>query len=213
MDLLSKKAKIDLGTLLLNARLINQGALEAAIKIQGMVEDGKISEDDAPAALAKHHAKGASIDTILTEEEIKTIHENSTTILAGGAKGGGGAPGTASDGKPQAPGARTPQQLRAALDLLIEAGIISEDDITTASKVRAKHGGDTIGILQAANKFDKHTFDAAIICLPMAREGLMKKENIIIALNYCLRSRVTFDTALDELGWPNPRKLRKDLPL
>jgi hypothetical protein len=34
----------------------------------------------------------------------------------------------------------------------------------------------------------------------------MKVEQCIIALNYCSRSRVGFDAALEELGWPNPRK-------
>jgi hypothetical protein len=95
---------------------------------------------------------------------------------------------------------------RAAFDLLQKAGLLKEDDIKSASQVRSKHGGDMVQILQAANKLDATTFKAASTCVPLIRDNKMKAEQCIIALNYCSRSRVDFETALDELGWPNPLK-------
>jgi hypothetical protein len=102
-------------------------------------------------------------------------------------------------------------QAKAAFDLLVKAGLLTESDINAAAAARAKVGGDMAQLLQSAGKLDKQTFDAAVICLPMIREGFLKLEQYIIALNYCSRSRVDFDTALEEMGWQNPRKLRKDL--
>ena len=90
---------------------------------------------------------------------------------------------------------------------------MTEADIKSASEIRKKHGGDIIQILQSAGKLDKYTFESAVACLPLIELGLMKMEQIVIALQYCSRMRVDFDTALDELGWQNPRKLRTDLKL
>ena len=111
------------------------------------------------------------------------------------------------------PNKKPKRNLKPAFDLLEKAGILSSDDVKDALAVRKKHGGDLVGILEAANKLNRKTVDAAFICLPLIREGLMKSEQCIIALNYCSRMRVGFDEALDEMGWQNPRKLRSDLPL
>jgi len=105
------------------------------------------------------------------------------------------------------------RDLKGAFDLLQKAQLLTESDITTANNVRKKHGGDLIQILEAAGKCNRKTVDAALLSLPLIREGLMRIDQVIMALNYCERMRVTFDDALDEMGWPNPRKLRTDLPL
>lgn len=97
--------------------------------------------------------------------------------------------------------------------MLQKAGILTESDVKDALDVRQTIGGDLVSILESAGKLNKKTVDAAFVCLPLIREGLMKTEQCIIALNYCSRMRVGFDEALDEMGWQNPRKLRTDLPL
>jgi len=146
----------------------------------------------APRALYGFHSKGQAIGEYLPDFDAVKLPKTEAQQRA-------------------APRPRTGNELKPAFDLLQKAGIITENDLNVAMGVRQKHGGDLIQILDAAKKLDRKTLDAAIISLIMIREGLMKLEQCIIALNYCSRSRVDFDTALEELDWPNPRKLRKDL--
>ncbi len=232
MSLISKTQTLDIGTLLLNAHLIKQSTLEAALKIQGMVDDGKLDPEIAPAALERFHGEGSKIDNYLTGDVLEKMRDKAkqapaappvkpappqASALAGGAPGAPGAQGA--DGKQAAPvkkGQKSPeeiQKIRNAFDLLKQAGIITDTDIQTAQTVLRKHGGDIVEILVSAGKFDKNTFEAAHIVRPLIDATLMKLEQAIIVLNYCCRSRVDFDTAIDEMGWQNPRKLRTDLNL
>ncbi len=229
MSLISKTQTLDIGTLLLNAHLIKQSTLEAALKIQGMVDDGKLDPEIAPAALERFHGEGSKIDAYLSGDVLEKMRDKAkqapvvpppkpTTAQA--SVPAGGAPGApAADGKQAAPvkkGQKSPeeiQKIRNAFDLLKQAGIITDTDIQTAQTVLRKHGGDIVEILVSAGKFDKNTFEAAHIVRPLIDATLMKLEQAIIVLNYCCRSRVDFDTAIDEMGWQNPRKLRTDLNL
>lgn len=227
--LLDKRANILLGTLLKEAGLINEPTLEAALKLQELVREEKMTPEQAPDALKRLHTLGANIEQYLAPSDTTPSYTppGGTSVTPKGTPTQGGAkpgqpgapgakpaqPGAAPGAKPGQPGAKPVRDLKGAFDLLIKAGILTESDITTAQNVRNKHGGDIVQILQAASKVDTKTVDAAVICLPLIREGLMKQEQCIIALNYCSRMRVAFDDALEEMGWQNPRKLRSDLPL
>ncbi len=191
-NLVSKRAKIQLGKLLLESTLISEVTLDAALKLQTMVEEGLCSPEQAAKGLFKFHSKGQAIGEYLTDFDAVVLPEVQKK-------------------KPNEVRAHSGAQAKAAFDLLVKAGLLSESDINAAAATRAKVGGDMAQLLQSAGKLNKQTFDAAVICLPMIREGFLKLEQCIIALNYCSRSRVDFDTALDEMGWQNPRKLRKDL--
>jgi|AGTN01.1.fsa_nt_gi hypothetical protein len=222
--LLDKRPNMLLGSMLQEAGLISEPTLEAALKLQELIRDEKIPPERAPAILKRLHSMGGNIDQYLTPDD--TISDGRRTSSekvkrpsappAGGGGGGGGRPGGPPAGAPSGAPAAGPdgkRNLKPAFDLLQKAGILSEDDIQDALAVRKKHGGDLVGILEAAGKVNRKTVDAAFICLPLIREGLLKMEQCIIALNYCSRMRVGFDEALDEMGWQNPRKLRSDLPL
>ncbi|HMP50252.1 MAG TPA: hypothetical protein PKD05_01715, partial [Candidatus Melainabacteria bacterium] len=164
------------------------------------------------SVLKRLHQMGADIDQHLTPEDLirkPKKRPSEATPAQTQAKPRPTAP-QASQG-PE--GEKPKRNLKPAFDLLEKAGILSPDDVKDALAVRKKHGGDLVGILEAANKLNRKTVDAAFICLPLIREGLMKSEQCIIALNYCSRMRVGFDEALDEMGWQNPRKIRTDLPL
>lgn len=217
MSLLAKGQTIDLGTLLLNSHLVKQASLEAAIKIQGMVEDGKLDPEIAPLALERFHGEGAKIDQYLTGDVLEKMREKSkqpASLPPPPAPVKEKPPESAAP--PRKPGQKSPeevQRIRLAFDMLKKAGIISDQDIETAQNVLRKTGGDIVQILISANKFDINTYEAAQIVRPLVDNGLMKMEQVIIALNYCCRSRVDFDTAVDEMGWQNPRKVRKDLNL
>ena len=85
------------------------------------------------------------------------------------------------------------------LELIRQAGLITEQDIETASKVRAKHGGDVGLILVSAGKIEKLTIDSAKVCLPYIETGRIKKEQAIMALHYCQRTRTSLEAAFKEL--------------
>jgi hypothetical protein len=116
----------------------------------------------------------------------------------------GAAASSSSRGQPMDP--EKQREMHATFDLLQKAGLLSETDLKTAQAVRSKHGGDMVQILKSAGKLEIKTYDAALICIQLIHVGKMKVEQCIIALNYCSRSRVGFDEAMEELNWPNPRK-------
>lgn len=209
--LIDKRCNVLLGTLLKEAGLISEPTLEAALKLQEMVRDEKMTVEKAPEVLKRLHAMGSSIDQYLTKGDLeknplqyKPSQEAPKPPASSQSQQAAGAAGAISSGG---------KDLRGAFDLLQKAQLLTESDITTATNVRKKHGGDLIQILEAAGKVHSKTVDAALLSLPLIREGLMKIEQVIMALNYCERMRVSFDDALDEMGWQNPRKLRTDLPL
>jgi hypothetical protein len=196
-NLVSKRAKVQLGKLLLESTLISETTLDAALKLQTLVEEGLCTPDLAAKGLFKFHTKGQAIGEYLTDFDAVVLPPVQKRL---GGKVDANAVRSHSSG-----------QAKAAFDLLIKAGLLTDADINAAAAARAKVGGDMAQLLQSAGKLDKITFESAVTCLPMIREGFLKLEQCIIALNYCNRSRVDFDTALDEMGWQNPRKLRKDL--
>ena len=204
-SLISKRSKMQLGKLLVDASIISPATLEAALKIQELVEDGAILADTAPSALQKWHTKGGSIGEFVNKPELEVEQpEDKKRAKIGEIPEVSKLPITPP---------KSAAEARGAFDLLKKAGILTDTDIKAASEVRRKHGGDIIQILQSAGKLDKYTFESTIACLPLVELGLMKMEQVCIAVQYCSRMQVDFDHALDELGWQNPRKLRSDLNL
>ncbi|PWU00499.1 MAG: hypothetical protein C5B53_04005 [Candidatus Melainabacteria bacterium] len=211
MNLLQKRPNITIGTLLTEAELITEPTLQAALKIQDLVRAGRLTSSRAPEILKLFFSMGAAIEDYIDPSDFVAN------------KAGGKSEAARSEpakvqpqpGQPAAPAAAqappSPQviELRQAFDLLIKSSLLTEDDIKTANEVRKKHGGDMRNILQAAGKVDSKTMQAAIICGHLVKDNLMKVEQCIIALNYCSRSRVGFDEAMEELHWENPRKTTK----
>lgn len=187
MSLIAKRSEVTLASILVESGLLTSHSLDAAMKLQEMVEDKNLSTRDAARVLAKHHSKGAGIEQYVAQ----TLREMN-------------------DLPSDRAGQSAPQQgnmipVKEILDLLVKAGVITPNDINTANEVRKKHGGDMSKILAAAGKVDEKTFEAAVICLPLIRDGKMPVEQCMIALQYCSRMRVSFDDAVAEMNWPNPR--------
>jgi hypothetical protein len=220
--LLTHNANILLGELIFEAGLITEPTLEAALKVQEFVREERMSPTQACEILKKHHGLGASIDNYLTPEDFDIESGNTKTAKKPlGTKGPSlSAAKTASAGNnaaavktgakpsniPELPKAEKIKLQLASFDLLQKAGLLKNDDLQSAHAVYKKHGGDIVQMLTAAGKMDATTYKAAEACIPLIHDNKMKVEQCIIALNYCQRSRVDFDSALDEMGWENPRK-------
>jgi hypothetical protein len=217
--LLTHNANILLGELIFEAGLITEPALEAALKVQEFVREERMSPTQACEILKKHHGLGASIDNYLTPEDFDIESGNTKTAkkplgtkgptvsaVKPAGSGAGAAKAGAKGNEPELPKAEKIKLQLASFDLLQKAGLLKNDDLQSAHSVYKKHGGDIVQMLTAAGKMDATTYKAAEACIPLIHDNKMKVEQCIIALNYCQRSRVDFDSALDELGWENPRK-------
>lgn len=95
-------------------------------------------------------------------------------------------------------------------ELLALAGFVTADDITKAVELSSKNSALIGKMLLVTGMIDEPTLHAALRCQFLLREGFLKPEQAIIALNLCARSQISFDDALSELGWTMPTRLKKE---
>ena len=211
MGLLEKRPNILLGTLLTDAELITEPTLDAALKIQDLVRESRIDASRAADILKHYFSMGAAIEDYIDPSDF--IKKKETSAAGQAASTTMPRPAARPAPKPEPkPRVLFPpvdkEDLTIAVDLMVKAGLLAQNDVDTATKVLAKHNGDIREALLAADKLDLSTLEAALICASLVRVSSMESGQCIIALNYCSRSRVGFDEALDEMGWENPRKSR-----
>lgn len=87
------------------------------------------------------------------------------------------------------------------MELLVRCSLITAHDKETAFAVQKKHGGQPGQILVSAGKLHLKTYLAAIEGDAMLRQNRIKLEQVIIALNYCARTRMNLSDAIKELGF------------
>jgi hypothetical protein len=233
-DLITKRPNVLLGDFLVDTGLIPATTLEAALQLQEMVRNGSLSTTQAAEAVRRAHNRGGEMeqfspstppsDTSVVKVNAPPLGEilveaglirvnilkaalNLQEVVRTGALtkdeaveafiqehfGKAGKQGT---------GESTHDQN--ILELIIKAKLILPGDLDAAIAVKKKHGGEVAKILEAAGKVDKITYEAAGRCQTLLEEKRLKIEQAIIALHYCQRSRVSFDDAIDELGWEKP---------
>ena len=229
-DLLRKRPNLFIGSFLTDAGLIPDSTIQAALRLQDMVKSGTLSTAQAAEAVRRAHERGGTIDPhyftasvvdkdvrvnapplgqilveagLITPSTLKAALNLQDVVRTGAmtkedAIAGFTREHFGADEKGEGKKERDAEQ---AIDLLKQAGLLSEKDVEAARAVRKRHGGNINKILQAAGKLDMKTFDAALKCKQYVREDRMKVEQTMILLHYCQRSRMTFDEAFDELGW------------
>jgi hypothetical protein len=232
-DLIAKRPNILLGDFLVETGLIPLSTLEAALQLQGMVRNGTLSTAQAAEAVRRAHNRGGQMEQFTPTEpspDGSTAKVNAPPLgeilveaglirvsILKAALNLQDVVRTGALTKEQAVsafieehfGKADQSSINAAHDekvlrLFIKAKLISQSDIDAAEAVRKKHGGDVAKILEAAGKFDRKTFESAAVCQNLVDENRLKIEQAIIALHYCQRSRVSFDDAIEELGWEKP---------
>ncbi len=92
-------------------------------------------------------------------------------------------------------------------DFLKVAGLVTEDDITKAIETCARNSALIGKILLVSGYLNERTLHAASRALFLMREGYLKMEQAVLALNLCQKNQLSFDEALDELGWTAPTKV------
>lgn len=233
-DLITKRPNVLLGDFLVETGLIPETTLEAALQLQEMVRNGSLSTTQAAEAVRRAHNRGGEVEQfspstppadsagvkvnapplgeILVEAGLIRINILKAALnLQEVVRTGALSKEEAVDafihehfGKAGKQGTGESSHDQKILDLFLKAKLIQPGDLDAAIAVKKKHGGEVSKILEAAGKVDKLTYEAAGKCQTLLEEKRLKIEQAIIALHYCQRSRVTFDDAIDELGWEKP---------
>ncbi|HNH76970.1 MAG TPA: serine/threonine-protein kinase, partial [Candidatus Obscuribacter sp.] len=87
------------------------------------------------------------------------------------------------------------------VDMLKQAGIITQADLDAAKKQAAEKGTKLEKVLVSMGKIDTKTVLASYQCMTLLSTQKLKLEQAVIALNFCERMRVDFSEAVQELGW------------
>ena len=92
-------------------------------------------------------------------------------------------------------------------DFLKVAGLVTEEDITKAIETSARNSALIGKILLVSGFINEQTLHAAMRALFLMRDDFIKMEQAVVALNHCQKNQVSFDEALDELGWTMPTRI------
>ena len=223
-----------LGQFLVEAGLVPETTVDAALQLQELVKNGSLPTAKAAEAVRRAHVRGGAVDPKLINAPVNEGNEivaaplGQILVEAAVIRGPIVRQALKLQEKIRS-GEMTKEQAidalcfeafgvarkshetggetaesTSAIELLRKAQLVSDLDHDTASKVRDKRGGRLISILVKAGKLDQHAADAAIECNVLIAQGKLKEEKAIIALLYCQRSRINLDAALRELGWELP---------
>jgi hypothetical protein len=88
---------------------------------------------------------------------------------------------------------------RQAARLLQQAGLMTERQLLDCERTMAANGNSFLKAVGANGSIDKILFRAAQDCYPHVASGRMRPEQAMIAMNYCARSRTSFEDAASEL--------------
>jgi len=93
-------------------------------------------------------------------------------------------------------------------ELLKAAGIVTEDDIKGAIDLSARNSALIGKILLVTGLINEQTLHASLRAQFLVREGFLRMEQAIVALNHCEKHSCSFDDALQELGWVMPSRVK-----
>lgn len=225
IDLISKGTpNLLLGHLFVEAGIVPNRCLDAALKCQELVRLGRLTNEQAILALKRAAELGGILDDDIVAwardpdaARAKSRAHESTTHNAQRQSAPAAQPSQPSpqvppaqpqprptSPPPQGAGAYTQSKdnpaMQKVFELLKQAGLVSEADVETARKVRSKHGGELGQILVSAGKVSAQTLDAAKQCQELVTNGRLRIELAIMTLNYCERMRAGLKEAFDELN-------------
>ncbi|MBY0549859.1 MAG: hypothetical protein K2W95_21480 [Candidatus Obscuribacterales bacterium] len=215
IDLINKGTpNLLLGHLFVEAGIVPEKCLDAALKCQELVRVGKLSNEQAVLALKR----AAELGGILDDDVVAWARDPEGARAKSRASANRGnapeepaytppytsafepnKPIQAAPAKPATGVSRDVSAMQKVIELLKQAGLVSEADVETARKVRSKHGGDLGQILVSAGKVGAQTMEAASRCQELVTNGRLRIDKAIAALHYCERMRAGLDDALDEL--------------
>jgi len=206
---LPARQTIKLGELLVLAGLLSESDLMNVLELglvnqkplgEILTQSGFITQDVLSAALRfQELVASGSLSPLHAAEALGQVHAKGVSIAQAVAELG--------LLKPQ------PHETIRLGELLKLAGFVTQDDISKAVELSSKNSALIGKMLLVTGMIDESVLHAALRCQFLLREGFLKPEQGIIALNYCQRSKVSFDDAMAELGWVMPSRITEPAPV
>jgi hypothetical protein len=88
-----------------------------------------------------------------------------------------------------------------ALELLRVSGLLGEHTVRTLTDLAEKRKGEEGKALLDSGLLDELIFQAAVRCHNLLQAKKLRKDQAVIALHYCMRSRTGLDDALTDLSY------------
>jgi hypothetical protein len=175
-----------LGHLFVEAGVLPEPCVDAALKLQELVRKGLISNSAAIEALRRAAESGGALDDELLIACRSKYPQDSLTNSIPAFKQNA---------------ALDPREFNRQVILLIQqSGIVTDNDVATAEGVRKKHGGDVGSILVSVGKIERTTLDAAKRCQPLVREHRLNHEEAYRILRHCQKNKASVDDAFNSLS-------------
>jgi hypothetical protein len=186
IDLLNKgQSQMMLGHLFIEAGVLPEPCVEAALKLQELVRKGLLSNSAAIDALKRAAESGGTLDDEIIAACRSKYPTDSLTQSVPVLK----------------PTTLDPREFnRQVIQLIQQSGIVTDNDVATAEGVRKKHGGDVGSILVAAGKLERATLDAAKRCQPLVREHRLNHEEAYRILRHCQKNKSSIEEAFRVLS-------------
>lgn len=185
IDILSKgQPNLLLGHLFIEAGLLPEPCVEAALRVQELIRKGQLSGQAAVESLRIAAERGGVLDdeTLQRCRQMYPLTPESS-------------PRAANAGQSLDPR----EAARQVIMMIQNSGIVSDNDISTAEAVRRKHGGDVASILIAAGKVERETVEAARSCHNLVRDCRLNTDEVVKILRHCQKNRSSIQDACREL--------------
>jgi hypothetical protein len=225
----SSRPKI--GEILVNSGALKYGMIDAAVKLQELARKGLISPLRINEVLSKVQATGATPEQILRlappPMEAATPGANKSPanhMMANDSAAVEPRPVSRGDAlleqearvsaadrdklkqvlellkDPLLQGADGASRAHLLLGLFKQAAIVKQSDIDLTAPP-GSHILDAVKAVLVKELIDANTFKAGIDCLRLLADERLKREQAIIALLYCYRSRVNLRDAIIDMNW------------
>lgn len=203
MDLINKsgQANILIGQLFVGGGIISEKGLDAALRLQELVRNGVLTAEQSVLAMRRAAELGGNLD----EDIIEWAKNPEAARHRTGQQARPAQPQPQAQAQRAAQPQPSPQSkdnvtAQRVVDLLKQSGLVNDDDLEMAKRVKTKHGGDIAQILVSAGKVGGKTVDAANEVQNLVAVGRLRIDKAIQALHYCERMRVGLKEALNELS-------------
>lgn len=200
------RASIKLGELLVLAGLINESDLMTALELglsrdvpvgQILIQTGQMTRAGLDSALKLQElVTDGTLHALQAAEALRQVVLQNISIAQSVAELGL----LKSD----------PSETIRLGEILKAAGVVTDDDINRAIELSIKNSALVGKMLLVSGTIDEGMLHAALRCQFLLREGFLKMEQAVVALNHCQKHNVVFDEALQQLGWTVRTKLRQD---
>ncbi|HEY9718751.1 MAG TPA: hypothetical protein V6C69_14870 [Trichormus sp.] len=188
---------VKLGELFVLSGLVNEGDLMNALELgllrelpigQVLVQSGFVSQEILDAALKfQGMVANGTLNALQASEALRQVATHDISI----------AQAVAELGLLKS----EPSDSIGLSDILKAAGVINDDDIRRAVELSWKNSALIGKMLLVTGMIDEAMLHASLRCQFLLREEFLNMEQAIVALSHCQRHRVSFDDALQELGW------------